>query len=99
MSSRGPSEASKKQTNAFIKPEKTNGFSRFCDHGLPMRPTKDPRATQKTPKDLQHPCKNKPKKKNKNTIPGKKCLKPAISFLTNFEPNFPSQNCTFLNRF
>ena len=62
ISSREPSEASKKQTNAFIKPEKTQGFSRFCDHGLPMRPTKDPRATQKTPKDLQHPCKNKPKK-------------------------------------
>ena len=80
MSSRGPSEASKKQTNAFIKPEKTNGFSRFCDHGLPMRPTKDPRATQKTPKDLQHPCKNKPKKKTK--IPS--LVKNALSRRSHF---------------
>jgi len=36
------------------------------------------------------------KKKQINTIPGKKCLKLAISFLAKSEPNFPSQNCTFL---
>ena len=61
-----------------------------------MRPSKDPRATQETPKDLQHPMQKHAKKIRKNTLRGKKCLKPAISFLTISEPNFPSQNCTFL---
>ena len=70
-------------------------FNVFGSRDLP----RDPQETQEPPK--KHPKSSKgPKKKHQKNqdkcLRGKKCLKPAISFLTISEPNFPSQNCTFL---
>ena len=60
-----------------------------------MRPSRNPRAAQETPKDLQNAMQKNDKKNSKKCCCGKKCLKPAISFLMVFGPNFPINFCTF----
>ena len=58
-----------------------------------MRPSRNPRAAQEAPKELQRPEQNATKKKSKKCLRGKKCLKPAISFLAVFGSHFW---CNFL---
>ena len=62
MSPRGPSWALKSQTTAFKKPWKINGFQCFWVQRPPKRPSRNPRAAQEAPKELQRPKKNQPKK-------------------------------------
>ena len=59
-----------------------------------MRPSRNPRAAQEAPKELQRPMQKIAKKNPQKCLRGKKCLKPAISFLTNFGTNFRTQICT-----
>ena len=49
-----------------------------------MRPSRNPRAAQEAPKELQRPEKKPTKKNHNKCLLGKKCLKPAISFLRVF---------------
>ena len=58
-----------------------------------MRPSRNTRAAQETPKDLQNAMQKSDKKKSKNACRGKNCLKPAISFLTVLGSHFW---CNFL---
>ena len=53
-----------------------------------MRPSRGPRAAQETPKDLQNAMQKSAKKNPKKCLRGKKCLKPAISFLAVFGSHF-----------
>ena len=59
------------------------------------KPKSRPRSTQRAPKARK---KSTTKNQDKCTR-GKKCLKPAISFLANFGTNFQAQNCTIFNMF
>ena len=61
-----------------------------------MRPSRNPRAAQEAPKELQRPMQKIAKQNPQKCLHGKKCLKPAISFLTNCGTNFPAQICTLL---
>ena len=59
------------------------------------KPKSRPRSTQRPPKART----KQTKKKTYKCLRGKKCLKPAISFLANFGTNFQAQNCTVFNMF
>ena len=70
----------------------------FGPRDLPRDPqeTQEPKKCKKRcQKNVTKSAKNNPKK----CLLGKKCLKPAISFLTIFVTNFGVQNCTFLSSF
>ena len=59
------------------------------------KPKSRPRSTQRAPKAR----KKSTKKNHDKGLRGKKCLKPAISFLAKSETNFRAQNCTVFNMF
>ena len=92
MSPRGPSWALKSLFKNLNKPWV---FTRFWVQRPPKRASRNPRAAQETPKDLQNAVQKTDKKKSKNQCRGKKCLKPAISLLRNFGPNSRTQICIF----
>ena len=69
-------------------------FNVFWVQRPPMRTSVSPITAQDTPKDLQKPIQKSAKKNSKKCLRGKKCLKPAISFLTISEPYFRAQICT-----
>ena len=58
-----------------------------------MRPSRNPRAAQEAPKELQRPMQKIAKKNPQKCLRGKKCLKVAISFLRFFGSHFW---CNFL---
>ena len=66
ISPRGPSEASKNQTNAFMKPGKTPWFLTFLrpqtSHETLKRPKSNPRNTQGPPTPHAKTCQKKSKK-------------------------------------
>ena len=68
-------------------------FNVFGSRDLPRdlkKPKSRPRSTQRAPKAR----KKSNTKNHKKCLRGKKCLKPAISFLTNSGTNFRTQICT-----
>ena len=95
MSPREPSGASK---SLFKNLEKPDVFTRFWVQRPPKRPSRNPRAAQEAPKDLQRTKKIHQKNQDK-CLRGKKCLRLAITFLTISRTNFRAQNCTVFNMF
>ena len=79
MSPRGPSWALK---SLFKNLKKTYFFARFWVQRPPKRASRNPRAAQEAPKELQRPMQKIAKKNPQKWLHGKKCLKPAISFRT-----------------
>ena len=69
-------------------------FSVFGSRGLPREPQETQEPPKKHPKSSKGPVKNFTLKNQKKWCRGKKCLKPAISFLTSFGTNFRTQICT-----
>ena len=96
MSPRGPSWALK---SLFKNLKKPKVVSRFWVQRPPKRASRNPRAAQEAPKELQRPMQKTAKKNPKKCLCGKKCLGLAISFCSFFWPNFGGQNCTFLSSF
>ena len=76
MSPRGPSGALK---SLFKNLKKPCVFTRFWVQRPPKRPSRNPRAAQETPKDLQNAMQKSATKNQKKCLLGRKCLKPAIS--------------------
>ena len=85
MSPRGPSWALK---SLFKHLKKPRVFTRFWVQRPPKRASRNPRAAQEAPKELQRPMQKIAKKNPKKCLRGKKCLKPAISFWTCFGSPF-----------
>ena len=73
---------------SFQTPQKPRVFTRFWVQRPPKRASRNPRAAQETPKELQRPMQKIAKKNPKKCLRGKKCLKVAISLLINFGSPF-----------
>ena len=85
MSPRGPSWAWK---SLFKHLKKPRVFTRFWVQRPPKRASRNPRAAQEAPKELQRPMQKTAKKNPKKCYRGKKCLKLAISLLIKFGTHF-----------
>ena len=73
-------------------------FNVFGSRDLPRDPQETQEPPKKHPKSSKGPKKS-PKKSSNKCLRGKKCLKPAISILTNSGTNFRIQICTFFKHF
>ena len=85
MSPRGPSWALK---SLFKHLKKPRVFTRFWVQRPPKRASRNPRAAQEAPKELQRPMQKIAKTNPKKCLHGKKCLKVAISLWPDFGSPF-----------
>ena len=94
MSPRGPSWALK---SLFKNLKKHQVFTRFWVQRPPKRASRNPRAAQEAPKELQRPEKNLPNKIPKNASVVKNALSWRSHFLLILGPRFGDFFCSFLS--